>query len=472
MTSDIRCPTPLSYFPYQVEGINFALERNGTLLADEMGVGKTIQAIGVINALGLVLKRILIVCPATMRLVWHSELERWLIYPFSIGVLGVDDVPAQVFSRVNILIINYDRLWKNRELVLSRVWDLVILVESHLVKNPEAYRSRVVAQIHADRRLALSGTPMPNRPLELFSILNWLDPARWPGQDRFKFALRYCAARNTAFGWDLSGASNLEELGTLLRETVMIRRTKAEVLPSLPPKFRRVVELQTGTDLKAVVDYELTLFEKFVKKEMEGTRFGLTKQTGSVDWDNLAKARHTVALAKIPLVVEFVRETVQATREKLVIFAHHRDVIESLATHLAFLGSVILYGGMSSKEKQTSIDRFQTDPFVRVFIGSIQAAGVGITLAPAASHCVFAELSWVPSDLTQAEDRLHRVGTKNNVLVQHLVLRGSLDAIMVRRLIKKQEVLDGVLESGICDLKTTIGTNTEAVPGPSRLSAK
>jgi SWI/SNF-related matrix-associated actin-dependent regulator 1 of chromatin subfamily A len=152
-----------------------------------------------------------------------------------------------------------------------------------------------------------------------------------------------------------------------------------------------------------------------------------------------------VALAKIPLVVEFVRETVQATGEKLVIFAHHRDVIETLAQNLAFLSPVILYGGMSPKEKGAAIDRFQTDPDCRIFIGNIQVAGLGLTLTPAASHCIFAELSLVPSDLTQAEDRLHRVGTKDNVLVQHLVLRGSLDAIMVRRLIAKQQVLDGVL---------------------------
>jgi SWI/SNF-related matrix-associated actin-dependent regulator 1 of chromatin subfamily A len=443
MTKDIRCPTPLSYFPYQLEGINFALERNGTLLADEMGVGKTIQAIGLINALGDALGHILIVCPATMRLVWRSELERWLVHPLSIGVLGVEKVRREMLSETGILIINYDRLWKSRELVLGREWDLAILDECHLVKNPEAYRSRVVSQIRADRRLALSGTPMPNRPIELYSILNWLNPLRWPGNERFKFALRYCAARHTAFGWDLSGAANIEELGALLRKTVMIRRTKAEVLPQLPPKFRRVVELEPGADLRAVVEHELTLFEKFVKNDLGDSLLTLGRAR-SIDWDNLAKARHAVALAKIPLVVEFVRETLQATGEKLVIFAHHRDVIAALAQNLTLLNPVILYGGMTPKEKCAAIDRFQTDLDCRIFIGNIQAAGLGLTLAPAASHCIFGELSWVPADLTQAEDRLHRVGTKDNVLVQHLVLRGSLDAIMVRRLIAKQQVLDGV----------------------------
>jgi SNF2 family DNA or RNA helicase len=259
MNRDIPCPGGLAYFAYQLEGINFALRRNGTLLADEMGVGKTIQAIGLINALGDALRTVLIVCPATMRLVWRSELERWLVRSLSTGVVGVEEVSREVFSQAGILIINYDRLWKKRDLVLGREWDLAILDECHLIKNPEAIRSRVVAKIQATRRLALSGTPMSNRPIELYPILNWLEPSRWPPGDKFKFALRYCAARNTAFGWDLSGASNIEELGALLRNTVMIRRTKAEVLPQLPPKFRRVVELQPGADLRAVVEHELVL---------------------------------------------------------------------------------------------------------------------------------------------------------------------------------------------------------------------
>jgi SWI/SNF-related matrix-associated actin-dependent regulator of chromatin subfamily A-like protein 1 len=266
MTTDVPCPEGLAYFPYQLEGIAFARSRTGTLLADEQGVGKTIETIGLINALGDDLPYILIVCPATMRLVWRTELERWLFKRLSIGVVGTDSVPVELLSRVNILIINYDRLWKTRDLILDRNWDLVILDEVHLIKNPDTYRSRVVGQLQAVRRLALSGTPMPNRPIELYPILSWLDPSRWPAEGKFKFALRYCAARSTTFGWDMNGSSHTEELGNVLRSTVMIRRTKAEVLPQLPPKFRRVVELEPGVDLKAVVEHELAVFEECAKK--------------------------------------------------------------------------------------------------------------------------------------------------------------------------------------------------------------
>jgi SWI/SNF-related matrix-associated actin-dependent regulator 1 of chromatin subfamily A len=447
MTRDICCPTPLSFFPYQIEGIEFALGRDGTLLADEMGVGKTIQAIGLINALGFNSShRILIVCPATMRLVWREELTRWLVSPLSIAVAGVDLVEEQILARVNVLIVNYERLEKMPGLLTGRIWNLAIFDECHFLKNPEAKRTRMALQIQASQRLALSGTPMPNRPIELYPILSWLDPKRWPALEKFNFAQRYCAAKNTAFGWNFDGASNLDELGTLLRSSVMLRRTKAEVLPQLPPKFRRVVEISPSTNMEKLVEAELAAFEEWLSvKEVpnsNGQQPSVAFKAGK--WETLAQARHAVAIAKIPLVVEFIRESLKSSQTKIVLFAHHRDVIETLAALLSVFGPVILYGGMSATLKQTAIDRFQSDPATRIFIGNIQAAGLGLTLAPASSHCIFAELSWVPADLTQAEDRLHRVGTKDNVLVQHLVLKGSLDAIMVRRLIAKQQVLDGV----------------------------
>jgi SWI/SNF-related matrix-associated actin-dependent regulator 1 of chromatin subfamily A len=456
MTWDICCPTGLSYFPYQVEGIEFALRRTGTLLGDEMGVGKTVQAAGIINALGSDANRILVVCPATMRLVWRDELKRWLVRPMSIGVAGVDLVSEQLLARVHVLVVNYDRLGELEQLVTNRRWDLAILDECHLVKNPEARRSQLALKIKAVRRLALSGTPMPNRPIELYPVLSWLDPEHWPLSNRFQYARRYCGARHTPFGWDLNGSSNAAELGELLRSTVMIRRTKAQVLPQLPPKLRSVIELDFSADLERLVKAELTAFERWQAGSKnngdEIYRAGEIHRMNSarsVEWDNLSKARYELAIAKVPLIAGFVRETFAAKPEgKIVIFAHHREVIHRLRESLSTFGPVILYGGLTAHQKQAAIAAFQTDPRVRVFIGQIQVAGLGITLAPASSHCIFAELSWVPAEMSQAEDRLHRIGTQDNVLVQHLVLSGSLDATMARVLLTKQSVLDCVLGNG------------------------
>jgi SWI/SNF-related matrix-associated actin-dependent regulator 1 of chromatin subfamily A len=455
MNRDIPCPSGLSYFPYQVEGIEFALQREGALVGDEMGTGKCISTIGVINALGDSANRILIICPASMRLTWREELERWLVKPRSIGVAGVDPVSEQILARVSILIVNYDRLGKMRQLVLGRRWDIAILDESHLVKNPEAGRSRIALSIQASRRLALSGTPMCSRPIELHPILSWLDPDRWPLNSRFAFAQRYCGARHTSFGWNILGNSNTAELARVLRSSVMIRRTKAQVLPELPPKLRRIVEITPSTDLEVLVGRELAAFRAWQNTQGKDTgpflksvpRAKANVFTSDLAWDKLSQARLALALAKVPIVSGFVREMLEAGSGKIVLFAHHREMIARLEESLSFARPAVLHGGTTAIGRQKAIDRFKTDSSTQVFIGQLQSSGLGLTLAPAASHCVFEELSWVPSELSQCEDRLHRIGARDSIFVQHLVLSGSLDAVMVRTLIAKQAVLSEVLES-------------------------
>jgi SWI/SNF-related matrix-associated actin-dependent regulator 1 of chromatin subfamily A len=150
------------------------------------------------------------------------------------------------------------------------------------------------------------------------------------------------------------------------------------------------------------------------------------------------------AMAKVPYVLTFVSEALAAGSHKIVLWCHHRAVAHELMRGLSEHHPALLLGGMAPFYRQKAIDSFQTRPEVRVFIGGITAAGLGINLT-AASHCVFAKLSWVPAELSQAEDRLHRIGARDSVLVQHLVMSGSLDAIMARRLLAKQRTLDAVL---------------------------
>jgi SWI/SNF-related matrix-associated actin-dependent regulator of chromatin subfamily A-like protein 1 len=450
MTS-IPSPAGLSYFPFQAEGIYFALSRPGTLLADEMGVGKTVQAVGVINA-DPTIGKVLIVCPASMRIPWRRELERWLVRPLNVGVVGVDRLNGEeLFLHSQVVIINYDRLHNFKALLQSCQWDLAILDECHYCKSPEARRTKAAIGIQARRRMALSGTPLQNRPAELLPMLTWLDPIHWPKSGWHDYALCYCRAFWNGFAWDTTGASNLPELASRLRETVMIRRTKSEVLPELPPKFRSVIEISPTAHLKAIVQREMDAFIQVertrqpAKEEYTRAAKRLGVDYERIDWEHLSAARHQTALAKVPLVVEFVQEALESGSGKITIFAHHRDVVANLADGLVKFSPVSLVGGMSPEAKQAAIDTFQNDPTCRVFIGNIEAAGVGITLAPASSHAVFAELSWVPAELTQCEDRLHRIGATGSILIHHLVLEGSLDAIMVRILIAKQAVLDSVL---------------------------
>ena len=403
-----------------------------------MGLGKSVSSHRQSSTRIPRIRKIIIVCPASVRIPWRRELERWLNRPLSIAVVGVDVGFVQTLFSKDVLIINWDRLSRFTKELSAFTYDLCILDECHYAKSLEAQRTRAALAIKARRRIALvRDSDSLNRPIEIYPVLSWLSPREWPADQWFQFAQRYCGAHHNGFGWDLSGASNLPELSHRLRSTVMIRRTKAQVLPQLPPKLRTVVELYPDAEMKRLLKRELKAFE---------TRF-LRVDHESIDWDDLAVVRHETALAKVPLVVEYAAELLDGGVRKIVIFAHHRDVVGRLVEGLVRFNPVILVGGMAPQVRQNSIDAFQDDSSVRVFIGNIQAAGTGITLAPASSVCLFAELSWVPAEMSQCEDRLHRIGTLDSVTVQHLVLEGSLDAMMIHVLLRKQKILDAVLEA-------------------------
>jgi len=466
--ADLEVPVPeeLDYLPYQRAGVRFALGRDSVLIGDEMGLGKTIQAIGVINASPDV-RRVLVICPASLRLNWKNELERWLVRDLRVGIANGPSWP----EGVDVVIINYDILARHGETIRREEWDLLIVDECHYLKNPKTIRTRQVlgawsrdpekrvSPIPARRRLFLTGTPIVNRPIELWPLLKSLDPETWRSW-RY-YVTRYCAGHQTRWGWDVSGASNLEELQERLRSTVMIRRLKKDVLKELPAKRRQVIEIPAN-GAAAVVERE----RKAVRERAERIRAlraaaELAKASddpaeyrGAVErlreaqqelFEDLARVRHETAVAKIPYILEHLREAIEAGG-KVVCFAHHHDVMNAIAEEFGD-AAVLLTGKTPMAERQAAVERFQADESCRLFVGSIQAAGVGITLT-ASSHVVFAELDWVPGNVSQAEDRCHRIGQAESVLVQHLVLEGSIDARIARVIVAKQEVIDRALDSG------------------------
>lgn len=318
------------------------------------------------------------------------------------------------------------------------------------------------APIKARQRVFLTGTPIVNRPVELFPLISSLDPAAFG--DFFPFAKRYCGARHNGFGWDFSGASNLDELQDKLRSRIMIRRLKADVLKDLPRKRRQIIEMPAATvgaaraveaEARAWVDRQSTLARLRAEAELAKAEDGnaayeaaVAKLTAAtkVAFDEMSKARHAVALAKVHDVIAHVEALLNDEEvPKVILFAHHRDVIDELMAGLAAYSPVRVVGGDAMEDRQAAVDAFQTDPKVRVFVGSIYAAGVGLTLT-AAAHVVFAELDWVPGVMSQAEDRAHRIGQDKSVLVQHLVLQGSMDANLAQTLIAKQTVIDSALD--------------------------
>lgn len=472
---DVPAPQGQEYLPYQRGGIAYALKRKGTLIADEMGLGKTIEALGVINADERI-KSVLIVCPASLRLNWLREAHKWLVRPFNFFVV---DSNKAIPSSTTCVIANYDRLKGDLlKQVMEREWDCLVVDEAHYLKNQKAQRTKKVLGVPPrktngkweerkpgiidnvkHRALLLTGTPILNRPIELFPLINALDPRQWG--KFFPFAKRYCDAHQTRWGWDFTGSSNLEELQARLRTSVMVRRSKKDVLTELPPKRRQVVVLPVNGAQSAVQAEQEAYARQEERLEELRAQVALAHASGDEEeykqavealkegarlaFEEMSAARKEVAVAKVPKVIEHIREMQEAGVNKIVVFAHHHAVLDQLKAE--FGDEATGFDGRVSDvvARQAAVDDFQNDDDIKLFIGGIKAAGVGITLT-ASSNVVFAELDWTPAWVSQCEDRTHRVGQTDSVLVQHLVLDGTIDATMAEMMVQKQDVIDKAMD--------------------------
>ena len=267
-TVDLPAPAGLVYKPYQRAGIAFALDRPNVLFADEQGLGKTIEAIGVINA-DPTIKSVLIVCPAGIKLNWRRELQRWLTRPMSIGLATSEGLP-----QTNVVIVNYDILLRLAPAIRARTWALVCLDEVHYAKNKAAQRTQAlfgrwdqktrsweIEPLRPLRWIAMTGTPILNRPKELWTMVHAFD-RQGLGRDWRAFHQRYCAGHQDRYGWNIDGASHLDELNTKLRSSFMVRRLKRDVLPELPPKVRQVIVLEPSAKALALIKREAALLAR------------------------------------------------------------------------------------------------------------------------------------------------------------------------------------------------------------------
>ena len=503
--SDIVVPSPpgKEFLPFQRAGIAYAVATNrstpDTLIADPPGLGKTIQAIGVANLTKP--RSILIVCPASLKKNWLKEFRAWDVYGMSAGIvttvtqdkIGRDGQVVRkanakghmikvketvdVWPNTDVVIINPELFDRHNYLIKEGVWDLMIVDEAHAYINIKAKRSKHiwgggrgrerVKPIMAKRRLFLTGTPMTKSPIDLWQFVRAMDP-KGLGRNWETFVYRYCAAFEDDFGIDTSGASNHEELSLKLRDSFMVRRRKTEVLPELPPKRREIVLLPDDGLLNKVeremsqarsllADYEqmmgiedpvavINAFSKLMPDTFEGETYEsvASKLTDNVkvSFEEFSAYRRALAIAKVPLVIEHVNRLVQAD-EKVVLFCYHKEVADQFKR--AWNNYAFVTGATPSHKRQDEVDRFQEDEDCMVFIGNIAAAGTGFTLT-ASSIVVFAELSWLPSELWQAEDRIWRIGQDNACLIQHLIIDGSLDARMVDVLLQRVADMDRILE--------------------------
>jgi len=417
--------------PFQITGAKFLVDHPHALLADEMGLGKTVTALAAVEQLGL--KRILVVCPASVRTNWAQEIAE-----------------CGIKSAFNI--ISYNGAVSGLIEPKKGFWDLGILDEVHFCKTPESQRTQAIfgngtgLARRCNRVWGLTGTPVLNRPRELLPILQTLhSEGIKPYQSSANFYQRFCGAYFDGRGINTKGASHIDDLRRRL-EGFMLRRIKAEVMPELPPRIISHPPMElTAQELSPVFDLEAEM----------GNREAYLSPTHEdyAQLGDMARLLKATGIAKISRVVSFVKDLLE-TVDKVVIFAHHRDVISGLMTQLSAFHPVQYHGGLNDIRKKAAVDAFVSvgereneKQNHRVFIGQIQAAGTGINgLQKVCSNLVFAELSWVPGEMAQAIDRCHRIGQTSdavNVYMPHVP--GTLESAMLQVQLGKQVVIDRLM---------------------------
>jgi SWI/SNF-related matrix-associated actin-dependent regulator 1 of chromatin subfamily A len=432
--------------PFQVEGA-YQIEKFGSLalLADEQGLGKTIQAL-IWLAVHRKVRPAVIVVPQSVKLNWRREAKKWLPRKLRNRVYILNGRKPVALPETGIFVINYDivKFWLAQLRAINP--QVVICDESQYLKNPNAQRTRAVLGTARSKksslcenvanRIFLSGTPAENRPSELWPVLHNLRPDAFP---RFvDFAHRYCAAYEGKWGLNVSGASNIAELAGKLRKTCMIRRLKADVLPDLPPKRRATIpfEITNRKEYEFAKD-DLIAWMKSVGQDVTGALRAETLV-------RIEKLKQIAARGKMDAACEWIHNFL-AGGKKLVLYVHHREIGSQLLSELKQYNPVTVFGENDSHVRQANIDTFQNNADCRVIICSIRAARLGITLT-AASDVAFFELDWTPGAHDQAEDRVHRIGQADACTAYYLLADRTIEQKIAALIDAKRGVIAGLID--------------------------
>lgn len=427
-------------YNYQKVGVEFLVASGGrAIIADEMGVGKTAQALAYVKHMGY--KRTLVVSPASVKFAWENEVKKWT----NLKVIIIDSQTdiTRIDSDVHIWVINYDILKKNFAQLSKIRFDCIIGDEATYIKSPQAIRTKAFRQISRDipSVILLSGTPLLSRPSELFSLLNILDQKTW--QNWYDFARRYCAAHQTRWGLDTSGASNIEELHARIKR-YFIRREKKDVLKELPGKIFVDVPVQLDHEMKKKYTSAANDLAVYLRQYVGKQPAAVAKALAAEKLTQLNVLRQLSALGKVETAYELISSVIEAG-EKVIVFSSFVEPLERLKERFKDR-AVILTGKTPISERRGIVEDFQIDKSVQVFLGGYKSAGVGITLT-AASSFIGLDYPWTNADLSQAIDRLHRIGqAANSVNIYQLSATGTIDDDMKDILDHKQGIFDQVID--------------------------
>lgn len=440
--------------PYQKAGVLYATKAKHSFIADDMGLGKTIQAIAALEYADAF--PAIIVCPPGLVLNWRDEFNKWLPHR-KIGIIANrSEFPEQ--DNFDVIIVGYSNIdnWSKSLMGFkSYVFD-----ESHYAKTPTAKRTRSAIKMarSADKDglvLCLTGTPITNRPAEFGPQLDILGQLNKFG-GLWGFYRRYCGAFRDRFGqWHIDGATNLDELNDTLRATCYIRRTKDQVLIDLPAvRHSKVIVSGSIAGMKEYEQARHDIIEYITRRAKEvALEMGTSIWSAAVHAKIRAEAnehlvrisvlRRLAAKAKMELVFEWIDNKI-ASGDKVVVAAHHRDIVDMIANHYCGLK---IQGGMSVEDVQEHKAKFQTASIdeAPVIVLSIQAAKSGHTLT-AAQDVLFVELPWTPADVDQTYSRCHRIGQKGSVMATYMIANGTIDQDIFNLIQKKRSVVDAATE--------------------------
>jgi len=419
---------------HQKEAIEKLAGSRRFILADDMGLGKTTCTI--IAALETGAKKILIICPASLKINWQREIENYSDRPVYIS-------EGKKFStESDFVIVNYDILKnfhdtkeKDNSLLNQSNFDLVILDEAHMISNPQAQRTKIINHFvkNIKRVWLLTGTPMTSRPMNYYNLLNIIESP--VAQNWMAYAIRYCQGYQFMAGrrkvWNVTGASNLEELRDRTSKQIL-RRLKEDVL-DLPDKIISPVYLRLKSK-----EYEELMgeyYDWYDKNPDEASSL-------TVQFSKLMKVRKVISNEKTKQTIEIVENIIEQGK-KVIVFTNFTDSLQTIYQHFG-KQAVYLDGSCSKPHRQKAVDEFQDNEKIKVFVGNIKAAGVGLTLT-SAEVVIMNDLSFVPAEHSQAEDRAYRYGQKNNVLVYYPLYENTIEGAIYDILNRKKQIIRTVM---------------------------
>jgi len=436
--------------PYQLEGIAFAAGVGRAVLADDMGLGKTIQGVGTAEILAREagISRVLVVCPASVKSQWRSEIRRFSDREVRLITGGAAQRASQYENDCFFTICNYEQVLRDI-LAIERVrWDLIILDEGQRIKNWESKTARVIKGLRSPFALVLSGTPLENRLDELYSVVQFVDDRRLP--PAFRFFHRH---RVVDEGGKVLGYKNLDQLRANLRP-ILLRRTRASVLQQLPPRTSEIVRIPPTGEQIDLHDTHMRTVSMIARKpyisEMDLLRLqkALLMCRMSANSTYLVEKKSPGYSSKLEYLAELIDGLFAEPDRKALLFSEWTTMLDLIEPLLKTrkLDYVRLDGSVPQKKRQQLVGRFQNDPRCRLFV-TTNAGSTGLNLQ-AANTVINVDLPWNPAVLEQRIGRAHRMGQRQPVQVYVLVTEGTIEESLLGTLSAKHDLAMAALDAG------------------------